>query len=135
MTRRALFVLGSHTMVVTCVRWGGEGLIYSASRDCSINVWDAQLGRLLRTLKGHGHWVNTLALSTEHALRTGAHDHTGAAPDDATEAMEVCVFTPSLSLSPLPPSKCILLLSLLLYPPKGGRGVGACSQRHLWPAA
>jgi ribosome assembly protein 4 len=33
--------MGTHTMVVTCVRWGGEGLIYSSSRDCSINVWDA----------------------------------------------------------------------------------------------
>ena len=36
--------------------------------------------------KGHGHWVNTLALSTEHALRTGAYDHTGSAPSDPEEA-------------------------------------------------
>ncbi|KAF5449979.1 hypothetical protein F2P56_030367 [Juglans regia] len=26
---------------------------------------------------GHGHWVNSLALSTEYVLRTGAFDHTG----------------------------------------------------------
>jgi WD40 repeat protein len=40
-TRRCIYSMGTHTMVVTCVRWGGEGLIYSSSRDCSINVWDA----------------------------------------------------------------------------------------------
>eukprot|EP00878_Enallax_costatus_P029056 GHUV01031441.1.p1 GENE.GHUV01031441.1~~GHUV01031441.1.p1 ORF type:complete len:277 (+),score=58.53 GHUV01031441.1:422-1252(+) len=88
-TRRCLFTMSSHTMVVTCVRWGGEGLIYSSSRDCSINVWDAQEGKLVRTLKGHGHWVNTLALSTEYVLRTGAFDHTGRAPEDPQEAMKV----------------------------------------------
>lgn len=27
-------------------------------------------------MQGHGHWVNSLALSTEYVLRTGAFDHT-----------------------------------------------------------
>ena len=31
-------------------------------------------GVLCRTLQGHGHWVNTMALSTGYALRTGAYD-------------------------------------------------------------
>ena len=31
-----------------------------------------QDGHLVRSLRGHGHWVNTLALSTEYAVRTGA---------------------------------------------------------------
>jgi hypothetical protein len=75
--------------VITQVKWGGEGLIYSASRDCSINVWDADGGKLVRTLKGHAHWVNTLALSSEYALRTGAHDHRGSAPADVDEARAV----------------------------------------------
>lgn len=76
-------------MYITCVRWGGEGLIYSASRDGCINVWDAAEGKLVRTLKGHGHWVNTLALSTEYVLRTGVFDHTGSAPADPQEAQQV----------------------------------------------
>jgi len=88
-TRRCLFTMSSHTMIVTCVRWGGEGLIYSGSRDCCINVWSAAEGKLVRTLKGHAHWVNTLALSTEAVLRAGAHDHTGKAPADPQEAMQV----------------------------------------------
>ena len=27
-------------------------------------------------LKGHAHWVNCLALSTDYVLRTGCFDHT-----------------------------------------------------------
>ena len=38
---KALFSMSSHTMSVTCVKWGGEGLIYSGSQDRSIKVWDA----------------------------------------------------------------------------------------------
>lgn len=41
---------------------------------------------MVRSLKGHGHWVNHLALSSEHALRTGAFDHTGASPSNLEEA-------------------------------------------------
>ncbi|KAL6771834.1 hypothetical protein ACKKBG_A27985 [Auxenochlorella protothecoides x Auxenochlorella symbiontica] len=84
--RRCLFTMSSHTAAVTAVRWGGEGHIYSASRDCSINVWDAKDGHLIHSLKGHGHWVNTMALSTDYALRTGAYDHTGALPEDPQAA-------------------------------------------------
>ena len=31
-TRKCLFSMTNHTLVVTAVKWGGEGLIYSASR-------------------------------------------------------------------------------------------------------
>ncbi|CAK9149821.1 unnamed protein product, partial [Ilex paraguariensis] len=37
---------------------------------------------------GHGHWVNSLALSTEYVLRVGAFDHTGkqhSSPDEMKE--------------------------------------------------
>ncbi len=36
-------------------------------------------GVLCRTLDGHAHWVNTLALSSDYVIRTGAFD-----PKDAT---------------------------------------------------
>lgn len=39
--------MSSHTAAITAVRWGGEGHIFSASRDCSINVWDGKDGRLI----------------------------------------------------------------------------------------
>ena len=49
--RRSAFVLTGHTLAVSAVRWGGDGLIYSASRDCTINVWETTAGKLVRTLK------------------------------------------------------------------------------------
>nr|KAF6416608.1 notchless-like protein 1 [Molossus molossus] len=67
-------ILTGHTQSVTCVRWGGDGLLYSASQDRTIKVWRAHDGVLCRTLQGHGHWVNTMALSTDYALRTGAFE-------------------------------------------------------------
>ena len=144
-TLQCLFSMSSHTLAVSCVRWGGDGLLYSASKDTTINVWDSQVrsggtaaealqleaandrtyalcrcsrstctppvtldwsdadsvtdmqqGKLIRSLKGHGHWVNTLALSTEHALRTGAFDHTGSAPQDPDTARQVHDLVPHL---------------------------------------
>ena len=77
------------------VRWGGVGLLYSASRDRTIKVWGTDdceagtVGKLVRTLSGHGHRVNALALSCEYVCRTGPFDHSGASfatPEEAQEA-------------------------------------------------
>lgn len=41
--------------------------------------------------QGHGHWVNTLALSTEYVLRTGAFDHNKkeySRPEDMKEVLQ-----------------------------------------------
>ncbi|XP_050532738.1 notchless protein homolog 1 [Daktulosphaira vitifoliae] len=62
--------LTSHTRSITCLKWGGTGLLYSGSQDRTIKVWRANDGVLCRTLEGHGHWVNTLALSTDYVMRT-----------------------------------------------------------------
>ncbi|XP_043260779.1 notchless protein homolog 1 [Colletes gigas] len=64
-------VLSGHTRSVTCVRWGGSGLIYSASQDRTVKVWRADDGILCRTLEGHAHWVNTLALNVDYVLKSG----------------------------------------------------------------
>jgi len=68
-----VLTLSGHTHSVTCVKWGGSGLIYTASEDTTIKVWRADDGILCRTLK-HAHWVNTLALNTDYVMRTGAFD-------------------------------------------------------------
>eukprot|EP00752_Nemacystus_decipiens_P013479 g11938.t1 len=75
-TGRCEVTLSGHADSVEKIIWGGEGLLYSASRDRTIKVWNVEgegrkLGILVRTLAGHGHRVNTLALSCEAALRTG----------------------------------------------------------------
>ncbi|XP_014367190.2 notchless protein homolog 1 [Papilio machaon] len=65
--------LTGHSKAVTSVKWGGNGLIYTSSQDRTIKVWRADDGILCRTLEGHAHWVNTLALSTDYVLRTGPY--------------------------------------------------------------
>lgn len=74
---RTEMVLTGHKASVTCAKWGGTGHIYTASHDKTIRVWSAIDGKTVYTLAAHAHWVNHLALSTDFALRTAYHDHTG----------------------------------------------------------
>ena len=83
-----LFSLSAHSRALSSVKWGGEGLIYTASRDTTVYAWDAKGGKIVRQLKGHAHWVNTLALSSEFALRTGAFDETGKREESFEKAKE-----------------------------------------------
>jgi WD40 repeat protein len=83
-TGRTEHVLGGHKGSVSCVRWGGTGRIYTSSVDKTVKIWDAAKGTLLTTLSAHAHWVNHLALSTDFALRTAFHDHTGSVPESET---------------------------------------------------
>ena len=69
--------LGQHSKSVTCVKWGGEGLIYTASQDRDIHVWRAEDGTLCRSLKGHAHWVNSISLNTDYVIRTGPYNERG----------------------------------------------------------
>ena len=73
-TMKVEVTISVHTDTVTKVLWGGTGLLYSASHDRTIKVWNDK-GKLVRSLEGHAHWVNTLALSTEHVLKTGSYDY------------------------------------------------------------
>jgi ribosome assembly protein 4 len=90
-TRKSVICLSGHTLAVTCVKWGGDGVIYTGSQDCTIKVWETSQGKLIRELKGHGHWVNSLALSTEYVLRTGAFDHTAKQYSSPEEMKEVAL--------------------------------------------
>ena len=85
MSGRADIVLGGHKASVSCVLWGGTGLIYTSSQDKTIKVWDASQGTLVHTLQAHAHWVNHLALSSDFVLRTGFYDHQGEKPDTEQE--------------------------------------------------
>ncbi|KAK1259214.1 hypothetical protein QJS04_geneDACA010205 [Acorus gramineus] len=89
--RKCVLILSSHTLAVTCVKWGGDGMIYTGSQDCTIKVWETSQGKLIRELKGHGHWVNSLALSTEYTLRTGAYDHTRKQYSSSEEMKEAAL--------------------------------------------
>ena len=78
--------MSGHTAAVTCLKWGGKNWIYSGSQDKSIRIWDAKDGKLIHTLSAHAHWVNTMSLSTDFVLRTGAFDHSGQIPGSFEEA-------------------------------------------------
>ena len=81
--------LGHHTETVTSIRWSGDGTLYTASRDRTIALWRNL--QLVSVLRGHhGHWINTLALSTDHVLRTGSFEYNadGGASQRYNKALE-----------------------------------------------
>lgn len=70
--------ISGHLDSVECVKWGGTGLIYSCSRDRTIKVWAVDghghsRHMLVRTLTGHAHRINTMALNCDYVLRSGVH--------------------------------------------------------------
>ncbi|GAA6064392.1 hypothetical protein JCM10212_004231 [Sporobolomyces blumeae] len=89
--RKLDFTLGGHTASVNVVRWGGEGVIFTASSDRTVKLWDGKEGKLIRTLSEHAHWVNTLALNTDFLLRTGPFDQHGKVPTSDEQAKELAL--------------------------------------------
>jgi ribosome assembly protein 4 len=74
LSKQMLLTFRTHTASVTRVIWGGEGYIYTASQDKLIKMWTENEGRPVKSLKGHGHWVNQLSVSTEYVMRTGNYE-------------------------------------------------------------
>ena len=81
--RRCLFTMSNHTQAITQVKWGGDGLIYSAARDCSINVWSADDGRMVRRCGRV--CVEALQGCRAVALNHGASRDGSAAPPPPTQ--------------------------------------------------
>ena len=81
-TRSCQLILSGHTGGVTCMRWGGQGRLYTGSQDRTVKVWNVSDGSLLTTLQGHAHWINHLALSTDYALRLNGYNEKGVRADD-----------------------------------------------------
>eukprot|EP01082_Thalassiosira_pseudonana_P012165 g10920.t1 g10920 contig45:58034-59839(-) len=109
-TKRCEATLAGHVDSIESVKWGGEGLIYTASRDRTIKVWNAEdgqgvsasrVGILVKTLTGHGHRVNTLAVSCDYICRTGPFDHYGkidvASKDRDSQEWREAAYQTSLS--------------------------------------
>jgi len=43
-------------------------------------------------MKGHGHWVNTMSITTDFVLRSGPYDHTEKVPSSPQEGTHYFVF-------------------------------------------
>jgi len=76
-TQLCVLSLPAHEQSVTKAIWGGENFIYTCSQDKFIKVWDEN-GSIIRTLKGHAHWINTMTINNEFLLRTGPFDENSA---------------------------------------------------------
>ncbi|CUM67233.1 uncharacterized protein PRCAT00004926001 [Priceomyces carsonii] len=75
--RQCELTMSGHTNAVSCVKWSGSNIVYSASHDRTVKSWDISAGgRCIQTLKSHAHWVNHLSTSTDYMLRKGGFDHT-----------------------------------------------------------
>lgn len=69
--------------------WGSRTVWLCPPRP-SLSGWFCFQGVLCRTLQGHAHWVNTMALSTDYVLRTGAFEPAEATinPQDLSGSCE-----------------------------------------------
>ena len=85
-THRCDVTLSGHKQAITCIAWGGSGfgtrngIIYTGSEDCMVKMWDGTNGVCIGQLgisTTQSHWVNTIALSTDYALRVGPYDEDG----------------------------------------------------------
>ena len=47
--------------------------LHSIFKDCTVKIWRPSDGVLCRTLSGHAHWINTLALNVDYILRIGSY--------------------------------------------------------------
>ncbi|GJN32581.1 hypothetical protein PR202_gb21095 [Eleusine coracana subsp. coracana] len=77
-----------HTNAVTCVKWGGDGLIYTGSEDCSIKVWETSQGKLVKTLQA--------ALMRYKKMRGNAPERLVSGSDDFT----MFLWEPTISKQP-----------------------------------
>ena len=87
-TRKAEYSLTGHKGCVKMIKWGGEGYIYSASEDRTIRMWDTKNGTCIKILQGHAHWVNYIALSTEHAMKMGPFNEYGMMDENIEQAQK-----------------------------------------------
>ena len=62
-------------MSVTCLRWGGSGLVYSASQDRTIKVWSTSSCEFVRTLNGHKKGIACLQYH-DRLVVSGSSDNT-----------------------------------------------------------
>ena len=79
--------LSSHSSTISQVSWSGENKIFTGSHDKTIKVWDGDSFKFEKELKGHGHWVNTMALNVDYALKKSCYDHTAASVSTDSEKL------------------------------------------------
>ena len=64
----------AHEQSITKCIWSGENNIFTCSEDQTIKIFNDKFDHI-KTLIGHSHWINTMAINTEFILRTGCYDY------------------------------------------------------------
>ncbi|KAF2293408.1 hypothetical protein GH714_001467 [Hevea brasiliensis] len=98
-TQTPLFTCRGHKNWVLCVAWSPDGKhLVSGSKAGELQCWDPQTGKPSGSpLVGHGNRVNSMTLSTDYVLRTGAFDHTGkiySSPEEMKKLVNHVYFSP-----------------------------------------
>ena len=63
----------AHEQSITKCIWSGENNIFTCSEDQTVKIFNEKFDHI-KTLIGHSHWINTMAINTEFILRTGCFD-------------------------------------------------------------
>lgn len=85
----SLFCLSGHTQPIRALKWGGQGLLYSGGQDRNIIAWNIKEKKVFAQMPGHAHWVNTLALNGDYALRQGCFTHTGSGHELSADERQI----------------------------------------------
>lgn len=86
-------LLTGHDAAVTAVAISGDGMLYSASSDGTLKIWDPSQAAEIRTILHHGFGINTLVLAPDKSwLAYGAVDG-GTRVVDPASGQEIADFT------------------------------------------
>jgi WD40 repeat protein len=86
--------LAGHTDWVNAVAVTADGkLAVSASRDCTLKVWELDSGRELRTLAGHTDWVYAMAVTADGKLAVSASRDRTLKVWELDTGRELCTLT------------------------------------------
>ncbi|KAL0888471.1 hypothetical protein Bca101_012454 [Brassica carinata] len=91
--KRTLIVLSGHTKAVTCVKWGGDGTIYTGSEDSTIRMW-------VITRQGQGVLKHILTIALERYIKAKGKVDSPERLVSGSDDFTTILWEPSVSLQP-----------------------------------
>ncbi|KAL0752245.1 hypothetical protein Bca101_034248 [Brassica carinata] len=91
--KRTLIVLSGHTRAVTCVKWSGDGTIYTGSQDSTIRMWEI-------TQQGQGILKHILKIALERYIKAKGKVDSPERLVSGSDDFTIILWEPSVSLQP-----------------------------------
>mmetsp|Transcript_2815 Transcript_2815/g.8062 ORF Transcript_2815/g.8062 Transcript_2815/m.8062 type:complete len:391 (-) Transcript_2815:118-1290(-) len=82
-------VISSHSRAVSSLEYSAEGLLASASGDCTVKIWNGTSGAHKATLAGHDQGISDVAWSSDSRFLASASDDKTINLWDATKGVQV----------------------------------------------